>query len=490
MLARAIKAALIGSGILLLVLAVVIGIRTAGLRSVQRPAEPEPALVHLDAARAVANLQRAVRIKTLSHQDPNRMEPEAFETFHGLLAEVFPKVHGDLKRETVARHSLLYTWAGSDANLKPLLLLAHMDVVPIGSPSAWTHPPFGGDVADGFIWGRGTIDDKGSLLGLLEAVEALLAEGYRPKRTIHLAFGHDEEVGGLGARAIADLLKQRDIRAELCLDEGLAIVEGMVPGMTAPVGLIGVAEKGYLTLELTARGPGGHSSQPPEESTLGVLSRAVTRLEDNPMPGGLRGIVSEMFDVLAPEMGLPLRAVFANLWLFQPLVESQLEAGRATAACLRTTTAVTIMQGGTKENILPTTASAIVNFRLLPGDTLGSVTEHVRRVVADDRIEIATPEPGHEASPVADRSGWGYQQVNRAIRQVFPNTVVAPGLVLGATDSRHYVDVADSQLRFTPLRFVEDDLQRIHGPNERVGVDAYIQSIRFFATLLRQASQE
>ena len=470
------------------VLVVVVLARTFSFTSQQLDA-PRADPLKLDEARAVQNLQRALRIKTISSEDPAQTPTEALEAFHALLAEAFPKVHAALKKETVSDYALLYEWTGTDTQRRPMLLLAHMDVVPANPNSKWQHPPFSGKLADGYIWGRGAIDDKSSLLGILEAVEALLIEGVQPKRTVYLAFGHDEEIGGAdGAVKIAALLASRGVKAEFSHDEGLAVVEGIVPGIAQPVALIGTAEKGYVSLELTVSCKGGHSSQPPPHTAVGILSAAVVKLEEHPLPTAIRGPVREMFDVLGPEMPFFERMAFANLWLFSGLVKRELEATNAAAAALRTTTAVTMMSGGTKDNVLPTRARAVVNSRLMPDDSIDGLLAHVSETVADERVQVRVLGTPHEASPVADVTAPSYTVLNRTIRQIFPGVVVAPCLDIGGTDSRHYSKVVQDSYRFTPLWFNEEDLTRIHGPNERIAKDDYLRCVRFYAQFIRNAA--
>jgi carboxypeptidase PM20D1 len=485
-----IRKLLVALGLGLLVLVGVLLVRTATFGSRQLAVEPAPT-VAIDAAAAAQRLAGALRIPTISWEDPARRSAAPFQALHAYLAESFPLAHQALTVERVLDHSLLYTWQGSDPSLEPLLLMAHQDVVPVepGTETDWAHPPFAGRIVDGYVWGRGAMDNKSGVLGLLEAVEMLLAEGHRPLRTVLLAFGHDEEVGGEGARATAALLAGRGTRLALVLDEGGIISEGMVPGLEAPVALVGTAEKGYLSLELSVRTAGGHSSMPPRQTAVGILSRAVTRLEDRPFPGGLRGPTREMFRYLGPEMPLPQRLVFANTWLFGPLIERQLAAAPATDATLRTTTAPTMFEGSVKDNILPIHARAVVNFRIVPGESVQSVTERVRRTVADERIGIAVHQGfGNDPSPVSPAEADAFRALHRTVRQVFPEVLVAPFLVVGATDSRHYTGLSDHVFRFLPIRAASEDLARVHGTNERIAVDQHADGIRFYRQLILNAA--
>jgi carboxypeptidase PM20D1 len=481
--ALAILAAVLG------LLIIVLCVRAASLESRQIRVEPAPSLA-LDADAMVARLSAGLRFPTISHQDPAQLPAAEFERFHRYLEASFPRLHGALRRELVAGHSLLYTWPGRRPELAPLLLLAHQDVVPVepGTEERWTHPPFEGRVADGFVWGRGAIDDKGALFAVCEAVEWLIAHGFEPERTLLLAFGHDEEVGGTGAATTAETLAQRGIRPELVLDEGLAVVEGVVPGLERPLALIGVAEKGYVTVTLTVDTPGGHSSTPPPHTAVGTLATAIHRLERAPMPAGIRGPTADFFAYLAPELPFSYRIPFANVWLFGGVLERALARSRAVNANLRTTTAVTMIQGSVKENVLPARARAGVNFRILPGDTSQDVLEHVRRAIDDPAVELAFAEPPREASPVSPIDGTGFALLQRTIAEVFPDAIVAPGLVLGGTDARNYTSVSEQVFRFNPFVFSTDDLNRAHGTDERMAVAHYVRGVRWFVRLIENAS--
>lgn len=441
---------------------------------------------------AVARLAEATTFKTISHQIPWEFRGAAFTEFHAFLEKAFPAVHARLKREIVNDYSLWYTWEGSAPEAAPIVMLAHMDVVPVDAASeqSWTHPPFGGEVAEGFIWGRGTLDDKCSVVGILEATEALLKQGYQPRRTIYFAFGHDEEVGGeQGAAAMAALMKERNIHAWFTLDEGSAIVEGVLPGLNGPIALISLSEKGYIALELGVKGEGGHSSQPPPHTSIGILAEAVTKLEANPMPARFAGPLYDMLTFAGPEMGFPLRTVMSNMWLFKPVVQSQLTAADTTNAALRTTTAVTMINAGTKENVLPIQATATVNFRILAGDSSRDVIAHVVETIDDERITVTelTPEDTSEPSPVSRIDSAAFRLINQSVRNVMPTIPVAPGMTIGATDSKHYRDLADDNFRFTPLVMTSADLGTIHGTNERVAVDNYLRAIQAFGEILRNA---
>ena len=441
---------------------------------------------------AAERLAAAIRIPTVSHGDSTLRDAAAFAALRELLTASFPLSHSLLKTEVVGLDALLYTWHGSDTSLQPVVLMGHMDVVPVepGTESDWKHAPFSGSIADGYVWGRGTMDDKSTVFGILEATESLIGSGFRPRRTIHLAFGADEEAGGRrGAAVIAKLLASRGVRPLFVLDEGGMVVQGVLPGIESPVAVVGIAEKGYLTLELTAKGEGGHSSVPPPQTAAGILARAITRLEDNPMPAEIRGATANLFNAIGREMPFGMRMLFANRWLFDPVIEWKMGSVPRSNATIRTTTAVTMLEGSPKDNVLPSRATAAVNFRILPGDDVASVTSHVKRVIDDDRVDVRTSGMAVEPSRVSSTTDSAWSIVDRSIRQSYPDAVVAPYLVLGATDSRYFRDLTSNVYRFAALRADTSDVSRVHGTNERVSIQAYLEGIRFLARLMRNAAE-
>jgi carboxypeptidase PM20D1 len=448
--------------------------------------------VPVDQDAAARRLAEATRWKTIASADDPDRSADAFRGLHAQIAAGFPAFHAAAKREVIANYSLLYTWEGSDPQAPPVALLAHQDVVPVapGTEGDWAAPPFDGVIRDGYVWGRGSWDDKGNLFAMLEAAELLAREGFRQRRTVYFAFGHDEEVSGRrGAAAIAALFKARGVRLGYVLDEGLLITDGIIKGATRPVALIGIAEKGYATLELSAVATPGHSSLPPRETAIGRLSAAIARLESRPFPASIRGVMRQTLEAAAPEMDLVNRVVLSNLWLLEPLVRAQLEKAPQTAAAIRTTTAPTIFQAGDTENVLPGRAQAIVNFRLLPGETEASVIARVKSVIADDRITV-TPRPGNtDPTPVTATDSAHYRMLDRTIREVFPDVAVAPGLMVAATDSRNYLGVTDTVFRFSPVRATAADLARFHGTNERLSIANYADMIRFYRRLLQATAQ-
>jgi carboxypeptidase PM20D1 len=474
----------------IVVLAAVLAFNVIGRtsRQLQVTALPRAAV---DEQSAAARLAQAIRFRTVSNfQNPDQ-DAEALRGLQAHITSSFPAFHGAAKRELVNGYSLLYTWQGSDPKAAPIALLAHQDVVPIapGTEKDWQQPPFDGVISDGFVWGRGSWDNKGNLYSILEAAERLAKDGFRPKRTIYFAFGHDEEVTGQrGAKATAALLASRGVRLDFVLDEGLLIVDGMIKGLDRPAALIGVAEKGYVTLVLTAQASPGHSSMPPRDTAIGMMSAALARLEEQQLPMRLGVTVGDMLDTLAPEMSGLNRVVLSNLWLLKPLLLRDFAKAGPSQANIRTTTALTIFNAGEQDNVLPGNAAATINFRLLPGDTEASVIDHVRRTIGNDRIAV-TPFPGNtDPPPVTAASGPSYLALNRTVREIFPDVVVAPGLMVATTDSRHYSGIADNIFRFSPVRANAEDLKRFHGTNERLSIENYGDMIRFYRRLMENVA--
>ncbi|MDX1696871.1 MAG: M20/M25/M40 family metallo-hydrolase [Thiohalobacterales bacterium] len=406
------------------------------------------------------------------------------------MRERFPRVFARLETETVNEHSLLLHWPGGDPSLAPILLTAHSDVVPVepGTENDWERPAFAGEIYEGRIYGRGTLDDKQGLMAWLEAAETLLADGFEPQRTVVFGFGHDEEIGGReGARAIAQRLAQKGLRFAWMIDEGGLIVSDNPMLPDRPVAMINIAEKGYVTLTLVATGEGGHSSNPPRVSTIGRLAAALARLEDNPFPPQLPEPVEAMLETLAPHVNQPLRLIFSNLWLTGGLVASQMSEDRLTNSFVRTTTALTMFNAGVKENVVPQRAEARVNFRLLPGDTPEALVERVRQIVDDPEIEI-TANNWNNIPPVADHQGEGFTLIAEAIAAVYPEVLAVPSMLTATTDTRHYIDLVENQYRFHGVTVDSSQTTSIHGTNEYISTGSYLGSIDIARRILELAA--
>ncbi len=421
----------------------------------------------------VQRLAEAIRIETVSHQDPARLDREAFDAFLAFLREHYPRTFAELDVEPVSDYSLFMTWRGRDASLAPVLFEAHYDVVPIepGTTDDWTHPPYSGAIADGFLWGRGSLDDKGAVIGLFETAEALLAEDFTPARTLYFSIGHDEEIGGhSGSGKIAELLETRGVNLAYMIGEGGGMVEGhpMLPDRT--LGMIALAEKTFVTLTLTARGAGGHSSVPPDDNALVKLAKAVADVHDNPFPLKLVSPVDDMMRAIGQEAGGFTGWLLRNQAISAPVLVRQLAKDRMSRAFVRTTTAVTIFDAGIKENVIPQTAEAKINFRLLPGTTMDEVVVRVRKIIDDPGIEIEAKQWG-ENPPVARLDGEGYRRIAAAIKAVMPEAHVVPGIIVGTTDTRHFAALTRDLYRFHPSLWLNvSEAVGAHGTNERIHV--------------------
>lgn len=447
---------------------------------------------NLNFAAAADRFAAALRLPTYSHESDVPPDSTAFRSLHQHIENSFPRTHGRLRREVVGGLSLLYTWPGSYPELDAILLTAHMDVVPVEDEAAWTVDPLAGAVREGEIWGRGAIDNKQSVMGMLEALEQLLAAGFEPRRTIYLAFGHDEELGGArGAKAISDLLTRRGVRLAVVIDEGGVILNDFLPGSSRPVAGIGVAEKGSVNLQLLARGAGGHSAAPDRRAAIGRLARAITRLQDNRLPARMNGVTRETLRALSQERPPMQRLMMSNLWLFRPLVVAAMSRDPQANAMIRSTMAPTIVTAGEKSNVLPKTASAVINVRTMPGDTPEVILGHVRRMIADPEIEIGVVGQPRDASAVSRTESRSYQIFGEVIREINPgdDVLVVPFLVPGGTDSRHFASIADDVYRFAPMRLDKANLSGFHGVDERLPLGEYVRLIAGYYRLMIELQQ-
>ncbi len=437
---------------------------------------------------AVERFQELLRIPTVSHADEGEIDTDAFDAFLAALIRLYPQTHSTLEREVVAGHSLLYRWRGAES-ARPLVLMAHLDVVPVVE-AEWTHPPFGADIVgdgeDAELHARGAIDDKGSLVAILEAVEQLVADGFAPARDVYLSFGHNEETAGDGAQEIVRLLEERGIGPGLVLDEGGAVVDGVVPGVAVPTAMVGVAERGVMTAHLTAREGGGHASTPPATPATVRLARAIARLHRRPFPTRVAPPVRAMFATLAPHAPQPLRWVFGNLAITGPLLAAVFpRLGPEMNALVRTTAVATELSGAPGENVLATTARASINIRLLTGDTVASATAHVRRAVADPAVEIEVRH-GSDPSPVSPWQGEPWRRIATAVADTLGDDVITtPYIQLGASDSRWFTRVSSHVYRFTPFHLTRAERDALHSHNERIRVAVWLRGIGFYRALIR-----
>ena len=446
--------------------------------------------VAIDEARAVGRFSGALKIPTISHDDRSDFDAQAFLDFHAFLETSYPLVHEHTELSVINGYSLVYRLPGSNPSLEPVLFMSHIDVVPVEEATSdrWTQPPFSGAVSDGTIWGRGALDVKLGLISLMEALEQLLAEGIRPQRGIYFSFGHDEEVGGSdGAAKVAEYFTSQGLRFDYVIDEGGAVTEGLINVVDRPVAVIGLVEKGYVNLVLTVDAPGGHSSSPPAQTALGILSRAIVRVEDNPFATKL-DYFNMNFEYLGAHTPFKTRVFMANQWLFSPVIKKQLLADAGTAAALRTTAAATMMSGSPKANILPTRAQAVINFRIFPGETVESVRQRIIELIDDERIAVSG-EYGTDPSRVSPVASRGFDLIASTIRGMDENILVAPYLLQGGTDAKYFYPLSDNVYRFLMFRATPETLPRVHGIDEQVPVEGFLQAIRFYYHLIRQSMQ-
>lgn len=486
---RILKLSLIIIGSLLLVFIIATMFNTFTLESRQ----PSPKLFNgtIEEDHAINTLSKAIQFKTISYQDRSKMDMKEFDGFISFLEQSFPLVHDELELEKVNGHALVYKWNGTDSTKLPIGLTSHYDVVPVleGTEENWEHPPFSGSIIDEKIWGRGTLDDKIGVIGILEAAEHLLKEGYQPSRDIYLMFGHDEEIGGdEGASKIVSTLVERGIKFDFVLDEGGAIVENMVPGVAQPVGVVGVSEKGSATAELSIEGSGGHSSQPKDRTNIGRIASAIAKLEETQFPADLKGPGEDLFEFVAPEMSFGMKYVFANKFVFEPVIEKILLQEPASAALIRTTIAPTIFHAGEQYNALPEKASAIVNLRLMPGDSLEEVKEYIEKTIDDKDIKVTLE--GSEATGVSAFDSWHFRTIQQSAKNVYDDAVIAPYLMFAGSDAKHYDTIAENTYRFLPVQLTSEDLNRMHGTNEHISFKNYINAIRFYMEVIKESNKQ
>lgn len=439
-----------------------------------------------DDAQAIANFQRLIRIPTVSRVDETETDWTQFQLLIDTLPALYPLIHDTLERELIGGYSMLYRWRASDP-ADPTVLMAHYDVVP-ASEDGWQHPPFAGElVGEGehrMLWGRGALDDKGSMVVILEAVESLLSTGFVPEHDIYLSFGHNEETAGDGAQAVVDTLAERGVVPAFVLDEGGAVVEGIFPGVDDPIAVIGVAEKGILSLTMTVDQEGGHASTPPPITATVRLARAIVSLNRKPFRAAFSATNLEMITTLGAHAKNPLKFVFTNLWLTRGLLLWLFRRlGDETSAIVRTTQAVTQLAGSQAANALAERAVATVNIRVAVGSSVADAIEHVRKSINDPAVKLHAQQPS-EPSPVSPTSGSAWAALRNAVEETYPGTIVTPYVMLGASDSRHFTRISDHVYRFSPFEMSKEERGTLHAMNERISVSTFLRGIGFYRRLI------
>ncbi|KAM5294195.1 N-fatty-acyl-amino acid synthase/hydrolase PM20D1 isoform 2-T2 [Glossophaga mutica] len=435
-------------------------------------------------------LKGAIQIPTVSF-NPGEFNRTALAEFGEYMYKVFRTSF--IQHEVVGEYSHLFTIQGSDPRLLPYMLVSHIDVVP-APDQGWEVPPFSGLERDGFIYGRGTLDNKNAAMAILQALELLLIRNYIPRRSFYIALGHDEEVSGAGgAQKISALLQARGVQLTFIVDEGGFILDDLIPSIKKPFAMVSVSEKGALNLMLQVNMTPGHSAAPPKETSIGILAAAVSRLEQTPMPNMFgSGPLAMTLQQLASEFPFPTNIVMNNLWLFGPFVSRSLERSPLTNAVVRTTTAVTVFHAGVKDNVIPPVAQATVNFRIHPAQTCQEVLKLAKNIVADDRVQFHVLD-AFDPLPVSpsDDQALGYQLIRQTLQSVFPEVnIIVPGICIGITDSRYYSNLTTGIYRFNPIYLQPQDLHSFHGINEKISVQGYETQVKFMFEFLQNADAD
>lgn len=465
----------------LAVFVAVILVRTAMFRP-RAEQKPQPLEVEIDRQKVIDDFVKLIQCRTVSFADHSREDEKEFDRLRGLLPKLYPNVFKVCTYERIERTGLLLKWPGkSDA--EPTVLMAHYDVVPVNEDQ-WDKPPFDGIIEDGVLWGRGTLDTKGTFMSVFEASEHLIKQGFVPENDIYFSFAGDEEVAGQAAPAIVAELEKRGITPALVVDEGGAVVEDIFPGVSAPCALVGIGEKGMADMELKVLSTGGHASAPPPHTPVGVLSQAAVNIENKPFKMRITKPVAEMFDTLGRHSSFAFRMIFANLWCFKPLLNSLCKKkGGELNALVRTTVAFTQMEGSQASNVLPPSARMVANLRLVEGDTLESTAEYLRKVSGNPAVEISALH-GMNPSIASDTDCKGWTDLKAAISQTWPDALVSPYLMIACSDSRHFCRISDKVMRFSAMALSKEERGTIHANNERIPVEKAYQAVEFYVRLI------
>ncbi len=445
--------------------------------------------MRLDADKIAKNLSGMIKIRTVTSDNMEGIDKYAFLNFHAYLEKTYPLIHKTLEKEVVNEYGLIYRWKAEGSGKKPFLLMAHMDVVPVDerTEDKWEHGAFSGDIADGYVWGRGAIDMKGQLAAIMESVEHLLEHGFTPDRDIYLAFGFDEErMGLLGAQNIAKRLGEKGVHFEFVIDEGGVMMNGAEMGIRALVATIGICEKGYADIRLTAESNGGHASRPPKRTAVGDLARAIAALEKRQMKPTLNEVLRLMMERVGGYMKFPLNVITANLFITKPLLIKGLVSKPTGAAMVRTTTAPTMLKGSGAPNVLAEKAEAVVNFRISPDDNVEKLIRHIKRVVGKDiGVEALV---AHNPSRMSSADSGAYRMIEQTLNEMFGEYVITPYLMVAATDSRWFAGISDGIYQLEPFRSLAEDYSTIHAAGERLKIESLCEGVEFFIRLVKKAA--
>lgn len=440
--------------------------------------------VKFNSERSVETLAELIKCKTVSFNDRSLEDDGEFEKLIGLLPELYPNVFKTCEFTRMGERSLLFRWKG-EGNGEPAVLMAHFDVVPVEEEN-WTRPAFEALIEDGVMWGRGTLDTKVTFNGVLSAADNLIAQGFTPKDDIYFAFAGDEETNGMGAPVMVEYFKQQGITPSMVIDEGGAVVEDIFPGVTRPCGMIGIAEKGMINVEFSCSSAGGHASAPAPHTPVGVLSAACKKIEDHPFTCHFEGPASRMFDTLGRYSSVAYRMLFANLWLFGPILDAVCKkSGGDLNALVRTTVAFTQMKGSLAPNVIPPTASMVANLRLNPADSVAGAMEYLKKTVNDESVELKVIN-SMEPSPVSRLDCDGWKRVVNAVEGTWPGCITTPYLMVQCSDSRHYADISDRVYRFSAMDLTADERHSIHGNDEHIRLATAKSAVEFYIRIMKQ----
>ena len=465
------------------VLLAVLLVRTLAFRPKAQKEAPREE-ISFDKQAAVDALQKLVQCKTVSYNDVSLEDDGEFRKLIDLLPGLYPRVFDVCSFRELPDRALLLRWPGKSEKA-PSVMMAHYDVVPVNEES-WDKPPFAGIIEDGVLWGRGTLDTKATFNGVLSAANYLIGKGFQPENDIYFAFSGGEEINGMGAVNIVNYFKEHGIQPALVVDEGGAVVENVFPGVKEPCGLIGIAEKGMMNVQYTVRSSGGHASAPLPRTPITTLAKACQSVIQNPFKMHLTKPAAEMFDTLGRHSSFALKLVFANLWLFKPVLDLICKAGGGEMnALVRTTTAFTMMQGSNARNVIPAEASLVSNMRLNPADTVAGAKAYLKKAVNDDSVEIRVLE-SFEPSPISETGCESWDKVAQAVSHTWPGCIVSPYLMVQCSDSRHYRDLSNHVYRFSAMDMTSEERKSIHGNNEKIRLESISRAVEFYIRLMKQ----